>query len=86
MHLHFFPFNPFFTTKEIFFLFPFMEYFCRSVNKSVGAGINLLMSITDGLGPSILCRKMEKARPMTEKMDGKVVYFPPESALLPLML
>ena len=29
---------------------------------------------------------MEKARPMREQMDGKVVYFPPESALLPLML
>ena len=29
---------------------------------------------------------MEKARPMREEMDGKVVYFPPQSALLPLML
>ena len=63
-----------------------MEYFCITVNKSVGAGINTLMSISDGLGPSIFCRKMEKARPMREEMDGKVVYFPPESALLPLML
>ena len=63
-----------------------MEYFCRPVNKSVGAGINTLMSISDGLGPSIFCRKMENARPMREEMDGKVVYFPPESALLPLML
>ena len=27
-----------------------------------------------------ICRKMEKARPMREEMDGKVVYFPPESA------
>ena len=44
------------------------------------------MSISDGLGPSIFCRKMEKARPMREEMDGKAVYFPPESALLPLML
>ena len=44
------------------------------------------MSISDGLGPSIFCQKMEKARPMREEMDGKVVYFPPESALLPLML
>ena len=63
-----------------------MEYFCITVNKGVGAGINTLMSISDGLGPSIFCRKMEKARPMREEMDGKVVYFPPESALLPLML
>ena len=44
------------------------------------------MSVSDGLGPSIFCRKMEEARPMREEMDGKVVYFPPESALLPLML
>ena len=63
-----------------------MEYFCITVNKGVGAGINTLMSISDGLGPSIFCRKMEKPRPMREEMDGKVVFFPPESALLPLML
>ena len=63
-----------------------MEYFCSTVNKGVGAGINTLMSISDGLGPSIFCRKMEKARPMREEMDGKVVYFPPESALVPLMI
>ena len=63
-----------------------MEYFCITINKGDGAGINTLMSISDGLGSSILCRKMEKTRPMREEMDGKVVYFPPESALLPLML
>ena len=63
-----------------------MEYFCITVNKGVGAGINNLMSISDGLGLSIFCRNMEKTRPMREEMDGKVVYFPPESALLPLML
>ena len=40
------------------------------------------MSISDGLGPSIFCRNMEKARPMMDEMDGKVVYFPPESASL----
>ena len=44
------------------------------------------MSVSDGLGPSVLCRKMEEARPMREEMDGNVVYFPPDSALLPLML
>ena len=44
------------------------------------------MSISDGLGPSIFCRKMEMARPMSEEMDGRVVYFPPESELSPLML
>ena len=60
--------------------------FLYNCKKSVGAGIDTLMSISDGLGPSIFCRKMEKARPMKEEMDGRVVYFPPESALLPLML
>ena len=63
-----------------------MEYFYRIVNKSVAAGIKTLMSISDGLGSSIFCPKMEKARPMREEMDGKAVYFPPESALLPLIL
>ena len=46
----------------------------------VGAGINTLMSISDGLGPSIFCRKTGKARPMMKEMDGKIVYFPPKSA------
>ena len=63
-----------------------MEHFSITVSRGVGAGISTLMSIFDGLGPSIFCRKMEKARPMREEMDGKVVYFPPESALSPLML
>ena len=85
MHLHIY-FLIHFYNKENIFPFPFTEYFCRTVNKSVGAGINTLMSISDGLGPSIFCRKMEKARPMKEQMDGRVVYFPRESALLPLML
>ena len=53
--------------------------------QKVGAGIDTLMSIFDGLGPSIFCRKMEKARPMMEEMDGKAVNFPPESAFLTLM-
>ena len=47
----------------------------------VGAGINTMMSVSDGLGPYIFCRKLEKARIMREEMDGKVVYLPPESAL-----
>ena len=63
-----------------------MENFCITVNKGVGAGKDTLMSNSDGLGPSIFCRKMEKARPMREEMNGKVVYFTPESALSPLML
>ena len=39
----------------------------------VGARINTLISISDGLGQSIFCRKMEKTRPMREAMDEKVV-------------
>ena len=86
MHFHIYFSIHFLQIRKHFFLFPFTEYFCRTVNKSVGAGINTLMSISDGLGLSIFCQKMEKARPMREEMDGKVVYFPPELALLPLML
>ena len=47
--------------------------------------MNTLMSISDGLAPSIFCRKIEKARIMMEEMNAKVVYFPPESAFLILM-
>ena len=53
-----------------------MEYFCITVNKGDGAGINTLMSISDALGSSTFCRKMEKTRPMREEMDRKVVFFP----------
>ena len=87
MHsIFYFIFTPFFPTKEIIFLFHLGNIFCRTVYKNIGAGIDTLMSNSDGLGPSIFCRKMEKARPMREEMDGKVVYFPPESALLPLII
>ena len=65
---------------ETFNIFPFMQYIFLDVKHSVGAGINTLMSIFEGTGPSVLFRKMEKARPMREKMDGKVVYFPPGPA------
>ena len=61
-------------------------YNCQDCKQYVGAGRNILMSLSDGLGPSIFCRKMEKARPVREEMDGKVVYFRPESAFLTLML
>ena len=46
----------------------------------VDAGIKTLVSISDGLCPSIFCRETERTGPMREAMDGKVVYFPPESA------
>ena len=84
----------------IFFIFIFCNFIFTLLNKEflelsiygvynkqlVGAGISTLMSISDGLGPSIFYQKMEKARPMMEEKDGKVVYFPPESAFLTLML
>ena len=59
-----------------------MEYAFLERKQYVGAGIGTLISISDGLLPSIFCRKMEKARPMREKMEGKVVYFPPELVVL----
>ena len=59
-----------------FFHRPFMEYTFLECKQNVVAGIDTLMSIFDGLEPSIFCRKMEKARPMREEMDGKNVYFP----------
>ena len=57
-----------------------MEYTFLDSKQYVGAGINTLMSISDGLAPSVFCQKMETARLMREEMDGRVVYFPPESA------
>ena len=42
--------------------------------------MNTLISISDGLAPFIFCRKTERTHPMREAMDGKVVYFLPESA------
>ena len=63
-----------------------MEFTFSDCKQSVGVEINSLMSISDGLGPSIFCQKLEKARPLREGMDGKVVYSPPESAFLTLML
>ena len=41
----------------------------------VGAGINTLMSISDGLDMYFFRRKMEKTRSMKEEMDGEV-FFP----------
>ena len=57
-----------------------MENAFLNCKQNVSVGMNSLMSISDGLGLSISCQKMEKARPMTEEFDGKVCYFPPESA------
>ena len=73
-------------TKEIFFPFTSREYTFLNCKEIVSLGINTVMSISDGLGPSILCQKMEKARFMREEMDENVVYIPPEAAFLTLML
>ena len=82
--IFYFIFN--FHFKVFFFLSQLRKLVYQDYKQHVGAGINALMSISDGLGPSSFCRKMEKARPMMEEMDGKVIYFPPESAFLTLML
>ena len=49
-----------FLIKEVFFLFPFTEYTILDCKQNVGAGIGTLMSIFDGLRPSIFCRNMKK--------------------------
>ena len=63
-----------------------MEYTFLDCKQYVGARINTFMFVSDGLGPSVFCRKTEKVLPTREVMDGKDVYFPPESAFLTLML
>ena len=63
-----------------------MENTILDCEQYVIAGISTSMSISDKLDSSIFCWKTEKARPMREKMVGKVVHFPPESALLTLTL
>ena len=59
---------------------PIYGRYFSNFKQYVGVGINTLMSISDGLDPSIFCRKMEKARPLWEEMDGRVVHFPSKSA------
>ena len=87
MHFVFFIFLFHFPSYGKIFSIPHSGNKCFwTINKNVGAGINTLMSVSDGLGLSIFYRKMEKVRPMREEMDGKVVYFPPESAFLSLIL
>ena len=38
----------------------------------MGAGINALLSISDGSGPYVFYRKMEMTRPVRKQMEGKV--------------
>ena len=79
MHCIFFILFSFFLIKERLNYFPIMEYTFISLLKNVGVGISTLMSISDGLSPSIFCRKMEKTRPGREEMDGNFFDFPPKS-------
>ena len=86
-----------FFTKVMYFIFYFiflsiLSYFIflsqlrKLVYQDCKQHAGALMSISDGLVTYIFCRKMENAPPMMEEMDGKSVYFPPESAFLTLML
>ena len=50
-----------------------MEGTFSNFKQSVGMRINTLMSLSDGLGPSIFCRKIGNARPMRVEMDGKMI-------------
>ena len=61
-----------------------MEYFYRTVNKSVGAGINTLMSISDGLGPSIFLSKDGKSASYEGRDGWKSCLFPARVGTLPL--
>ena len=79
MHLLFFPF---FLTKEKSNIFPFMEYAFLVCKEKVGAGIDNLISISDRIGPSVSCGKMERTRPARKERNGKVLYFPPEPVIL----
>ena len=79
MHLYFI-FFPLFLNKEKFYSFPSREFTFIDCLLYVGAGKNTLISTSDALRPSIFSQKVEKARPMREEMDGKVVCFPPWSA------
>ena len=52
-----------------------MEDTFSNCKQYISAEIKTLMSVFDGLGPSIFCRKMEEANPMRENSLGKVVDF-----------
>ena len=62
-----------------------MEYTYFACKLNVGAGISTSLSMSNGLGPFIFCRKMASTRPKMEEMDGKGVSFPRQSAF-PLWL
>ena len=66
-----------------------MEYLLILYSTSIycfGAGESTLMSISDGLGPYIFHRRIEKTRrPLREEMDWKV-FFPAINGIFPLQL
>ena len=47
-------------------------FFMYAIIFCVGAGFNISMFFSDGLGPNTFRQKMERTRPMREEMDGKV--------------
>ena len=57
---------------NIFQLWKICWFFVYTKIYCVSAGISTLMHNSDGLGPYIFCRKMEKTRPLREAVDGKV--------------
>ena len=61
-----------FLILELFSDFHFWIIQFSDYKQYVDAGINNLVSISDGLGPSIFCRKMENAQPTREEMDWKL--------------
>ena len=75
-----------FLTREKILSFPIYRRHFSNCKQYIGAAMNTLLSIFDGIGPSIFSRKMEEARPMREEVVGKVVYFPPELVFLIFML
>ena len=77
--MHFIFLFQFSQLRKYFSFFPSMKHSFLDRKQYVGAGRSTLMSFSDGLGPAIFCRKMERARLMREEMDGKVIYFPLES-------
>ena len=80
-------FISFFLTKEIFNVFSIYGVYIILFRKQiVGGEMNTFNSISDGLSPSIFCRKIQRTRPLREKMDGKFLFFSPEWAFLFLML
>ena len=59
----------FFLTKFFLSTFPFMEFANLDCKQDVSAGRKTLLSFSDGLGPSIFCRKMERTNPLRKDMD-----------------